>query len=522
MPTANRGVQFVYYTPNLPNRSIPIAHVSTTPESPSQLTDVNNNVYQPGALTMTQLTTPFTVFTAPALQSSISISGATQYQFANQFFELTDQVDGSGSPLYYQHYLPTGVSNVTILDLNGNTVATPTMTSTSGPIIRSLTRGSVTANFLLHSFPSVNNTTLPYVQYQVRYIDDVGFLHLEILKFYNVIAPAVFTPSSSTYVTSTIVLTVNAITAYYLRWYAQNGYQILQPYNDIPNDPWRARIRFSLQNIPPEYGNQVWTPQKPYQLGTWVPGTSTATHLIQFERRPILYNNTYPNVLIYDKNYVLKYALAGQTGNGFLYPWRLNQFVDIDPNSGVVQVSVEMDPTDIIFGFFSYLEPDVVFTGLDINPYTNPSVRNKIVSFYQKIDGVDPLHYIYYQVQNESGTITATNDPAPTVGTNHFFGTILVGQAVSVGDFAFTDARVRGGGLAPLYQGIPQAANFWDLGFWDGKPFPAGGAMMLYLPVTLLSTFTSAEVSQIVNAVVPMGTIPVIVYYDQSGNETTA
>jgi len=90
-----------------------------------------------------------------------------------------------------------------------------------------------------------------------------------------------------------------------------------------------------------------------------------------------------------------------------------------------------------------------------------------------------------------------------------------------VGDFTFTDARVRGGGLSSLYQHIPQAVNFWDLGFWDGKPFPAGGAMMLYLPVTLLSTFTSAEVSQIVNAVVPMGTIPVIVYYDSEGNETT-
>src|SRR5208337_353530 len=178
-----------------------------------------NTVYQPGALTMTQLTIPFTVFTAPALQSSVPISGATQYQFANQFFELTDQVDGAGSPLYYQHYLPSGVSNVTIVDLNGDTIATPTTTSTSGPIIRSLTRGAVTATFLLHSFPNVNNTVLPYVQYQVRYIDAIGFLHLEILKFYNVIAPAVFTPSANTYIASTVVLTVNAITAYYVRWY---------------------------------------------------------------------------------------------------------------------------------------------------------------------------------------------------------------------------------------------------------------------------------------------------------------
>jgi hypothetical protein len=486
------------------------------PESPAQFTDINNTVYQPGALTMTQLAPPFTVYTAPDLQIPVAITGAVQYQFANQFFELTDQLDASNNPLYYQHPLPTGVTNVTVLDLNGNTVP-------SGYVVRTLTRGSTVANFLLHSFPNVNNSIYPYVQYQVRYVDTVGFLHTEILKFYNVITQGVFAPSPGVYITSPVVLTFDAsqtATTFYVRWYAQNGYQIVAPYNDIPNDPWRARIRFNLNPIPPEYGNQVWTPQKPYQLGSWVPGTAVATHIIQFERRPILYNSVYPNVLVYDKNYVLKYALAGNTGNGFLYPWRLNQFVDIDPNTGVIQVSVELDPTDIIFGFYSYQEPDVLFTDLDINPYTNPIVRNSIVSFYVKTNGADPLHYIYYQVQDENGNVLATNDTAPLIGTNNFFGTLLVGQAVSAGDFTFTDARQRGGGLGPLYQKIPQAVNFWDLGFWDGKPFPAGGAMMIYLPVTLQNTFTEGEIAQIIGAVIPMGTIPVIIYYDSEGNET--
>jgi hypothetical protein len=512
---ANRGVQFVYYTANLPNRSIPIAKVVTTPESPSQLTDVNNAVYEQGALTMTQLTTPFTVVTAPDLQVSKIITGAFYYQFANQFFELTDQTDGSGNPLYYQHLLPNGVTNVTVLDLNGNIVP-------SGYVVRALTRGSVTANFLLHSLPCVNNTIQPYIQYQVRYVDpNTGVLDMQVLKFYHVIAPGVFTPSESTYIASTIVLWVNdSATTYHVRWYANNGYQILQPYNDIPNDPWRARIRFSLADIPPEYGNQVWTPQKPYQLGTWVPGSAIATHLIQFERRPILYNNQYPDVLVYDKNYILKYALTDQLNPGFLYPWRKNQYVDIDPNTGVLQVAVELDPADIIFGFYSYAEPDVVFTDLDINPYTNPTVRNRVVTFYMKKDGIDPLHYIYYKILDEHGTLVATNDAAPGTGTAHTFGTLLVGQAVAARDFTFTDARQRGGGLTTLYQTIPQAVNFWDLGFWDGKPFPAGGAMMIYLPVTLQNTFTEGEIAQIIGAIIPMGTIPVIRFYDSEGNET--
>ena len=49
----------------------------------------------------------------------------------------------------------------------------------------------------------------------------------------------------------------------------------------------------------------------------------------------------------------------------------------------------------------------------------------------------------------------------------------MVGFSVGVNDITLTDARVRGGGLAPEYQTIEEAAHMWDLGFWDGKPYPA-------------------------------------------------
>lgn len=511
----NRGVQFLYYTRNLPARSVPIASVTTKPASPADLTDVNNTPYSPGALTATMFDSPFTVFTAADLQVPVAITGDTLYKFANQFFELTDQVDASNQPLYYQHPLPAGVTQVTVLDLQGNTVP-------SGYVVRTLTRGSATDTFVLHNFPSVNNTKFTFVPYQIRYIDAQGFLHLEILKFQHVIAKDPFNSSQSTYTVNTILLTVfSSSTTYYIRWYAQNGYQILKPYNDIPNDPWFARIRFNTTPTPPEWATQVWTPSRPYILATWVPGQVLSKHLIQFERSPMFKNAQAPDVLVYDKNFVLKYALAGKPGNGFLFPWRLNQFVDIDRDTSIVQVAVELDPTDITFGFYSYEELDIIFRGLDINPYTNPTIRNRVIQFYQKTNGIDPFHYIYYNILNSNGTVFATNDTSPGTGTPHIFGTILVGQATSIGDFTFTDVRQRGGGLGPLFQGIQQSVNFWDLGFWDGKPFPAGGAMIIYLPVTLQNTFSTDEVSRIIGSVIPMGTIPVIVYYDSKGNETT-
>jgi hypothetical protein len=476
------------------------------------LTDINNTVYSSGALTAIQHTSPFTVFTAPDLQQSVAISGVNTYDVHNQFFELTDQVDSNNNPLYYQHPVPFGVTDVTILDLQGNII-------TTGYTLATISRGT----FVFHSFPSVTNESQTFVPYQIRYIDAQGFLHLEILSFDNVISYNPFNATPSNYTMAALSVTVAVTTTFYIRWYTNNGYQALPPYGTIPNDPWFVRVRFNLTPTPPEYGTQVWTPNRPYILATWVPGTVLSNNTIQFERRPIYFSGgIYPDVLIYDQNYNLKYALAGKTGNGFLYPWRLNQFTDIDVNTGQVQIALQLDPTDIVFGFYSYQESDVVFTELDINPYTNPSIRNRIVTLYEKTNGEDLLHYLYYQILNEDGSVYATNDPSTTTGTNHFFSTLLVGQATSVGNFTFTDIRQRGGGLAQAYQDLPQGINFWDIGYWDGKPYPSGGAMIVYLPVTLQDTFSTDEISQIIGTVVPMGTIPVIRYYDNEGNETVA
>lgn len=498
--TNPRGIVNIYYQRTIPTRSIGIAEVSTIPASPAQLTDINNTVYQPGALTVTGHTS-LAVFSAANINQSVAINGDTVYVIANQFFELTDQIDTNGNPLFYQHNLPIGVNSVTVLDLQGNIIS-------SGYSIQNV-RGITS---LLHSFPK-----LPY---QVRYIDEQGFLHLEILKYNNVITEDPFNASPSRYTRNTLTFTVSSTSVFYIRWYNINGYQLLEPYGTTPNDPWFVRVRYNLTPIPPEWATQVWTPSRPNILATWVPGTVLSNHIIQFERKNIYFKGIYPDVLVYDKDYVLKYALAGKTGNGFLFPWRLNQFVDIDTNTAQLQVAVELDPTDIVFGFYSYDEPDVIYKSLDVNPYTNPGIRNRVIQFFIKTNGADLLHYLYYNILNDDGSIFSTNDPDPLIGISHIFGTVLVGQATSTGDFTFTDIRQRGGGLAPLYQGIPEAANFFDLGYWDGKPFPVGGAMIVYLPLSLQSIFSIEEIESIIESTIPLGTSAVIRYIDQVGNES--
>jgi len=135
----------------------------------------------------------------------------------------------------------------------------------------------------------------------------------------------------------------------------------------------------------------------------------------------------------------------------------------------------------------------------------------------------DPFHTIFYCLIDENGNLVpgATNDlfppsyvpqlpPAINPGTEVVFGTVASGFSVGTDNIQLTDARVRGGGLAPQYQNIPQAVNFWDLGHLDGKPYPLGGTSVVLLPASILNTFADADVKAIVANLMPMGTLAVV------------
>jgi hypothetical protein len=61
--------------------------------------------------------------------------------------------------------------------------------------------------------------------------------------------------------------------------------------------------------------------------------------------------------------------------------------------------------------------------------------------------------------------------------------------------------------------------NFWDLGFWDGKPFPVGGTLAIYMPASVLGIMSRADIQGKVEASLPAGTLAVIHYYNADGTE---
>jgi hypothetical protein len=364
-------------------------------------------------------------------------------------------------------------------------------------------------------------------------VDSAGRVQVSLLHYNQVMPLSTNGDTSKGYAFTGGVIEVASNTASYaIRFLTQNGYQVLPPYEAPSYLPWFPRVRFSLQPPALEYPVQSFLPTRPYLLGYWILGTVLGPNLIQFDR-PQIYNdpNHLPDIVVFDSNQNVKYAMDGSANgepetHGTLYPWKRNQISDFDPFMGRVEVVPTVDTTDTVYGFYSYFEPDVVYTALDVNPVTNPSIKNTVICFYYRAAS-NPLQEIYHQVFNETGPIAGmTNDPNPPTWTGQVpsSGTVIaemvVGVSFGIATFEMTDARARGGGLAPAYQTIPQADNFWDLGYLDGRPYPVGGALVVYLPTRILNTMTRAVVAGIVNSVLPMGTIAAVRYYDPKGNES--
>jgi len=132
------------------------------------------------------------------------------------------------------------------------------------------------------------------------------------------------------------------------------GTEILDPYTVLPNDPWYVRIRHNVQPQPAEWTRMLFTPFRPFMVGTWVPGKLVAPGVIEFERKRIWWDGKkYPDVLVFSKDYEIKYALDGNSVEsveklGYVYPWSRGHFTQIDPLNGRVRVDIDIAEDDIV------------------------------------------------------------------------------------------------------------------------------------------------------------------------------
>lgn len=500
------GITQFCYTREMPTDAVGIAQLSSSVATPAQLVDINNATYLPASLGVWKLATADSSpadFIAPDYNQTLTISASLIYKIDNQFFDLTN-VSNNGVVYWYVHVLPSyATSNATILDLSGNPITVPYY---------------VVGRSVYHNF--YDNGML------IQYSDTNGYLHTDLLNVTQVITKDAFTTSNTTYLLTGRQLNVASTEPYFIRFTQPAGFLAVSPWNDQSNTPWYARIRFPLNPFPVEWANQIFSPKQPFMAASFVPGQVLSTRVMEFERKDLYTAGNLPDILVYNSDYSIKYALDGspqgsprKKGNEF--PWKRGLINSIDAHTARAMVAVDLDPTDIVYAFYQYQEPDILYRQLDINPFTNPVVKNSYVEFYVKTTGVSGLNSIYYKIVDPvTGDVTSTNDTDPTGGAPVTFSTISVGAAVSTSSITIEDIRVRGGGLLEAYQTEAESISCWDLGFWDGKPYPVSGGLLVYLPITLLEKFDRSSILALVQEVLPAGAFPVIKFYSSDGTES--
>lgn len=103
-------------------------------------------------------------------------------------------------------------------------------------------------------------------------------------------------------------------------------------------------------------------------------------------------------------------------------------------------------------------------------------------------------------------------------------GKILVRNNFSPSMINIIDTRSRGGGFREevsiefIKSISPEAEFSWDIGSWDGQPYPSNGVIVVTIPDSILKTddnpkgFTEEEVREIVNKYIAFGVYPIIRY----------
>jgi len=144
------------------------------------------------------------------------------------------------------------------------------------------------------------------------------------------------------------------------------------------------------------------------------------------------------------------------------------------------------------------------------------------VQVYRAWDEIDPFHQIFYQVYEGDGSTAVpgmTNDGYPQ-GQKVPFARIAVGFTVGERDILFEDARQRGGGLHPDFWSVPEADHFADIGFLDGRPYPASGACVAYFPKEILERLSRAQIEEAVRRSAPLAAAVIVRFYSRNGEES--
>lgn len=213
----------------------------------------------------------------------------------------------------------------------------------------------------------------------------------------------------------------------------------------------------------------------------------------------------------------------------------------IDSAHGFIRLANSIDTSLTAYVTYRYEEPHLTYRDINVNSTINPDVLNTSMLFYIIPEGSTPntRSVFHLQIDEANRVIAAPQDESfigmdlndwiaeHTSDPHHY---VLIGKMFSVQtlaprDIDSVDIRIRGGGVKEKQLeaalGLQDEVQwYWDIGYWDGQPYPGMGAIVVEIPRRVLvevgGTFTRNQIEDIVRRHMAEGGYPIIRYYDRS------
>lgn len=313
--------------------------------------------------------------------------------------------------------------------------------------------------------------------------------------------------------------------------------RLLPPYNDSYTLPWYPRISVGAFSQDyrgrkfnfyiPEYNLQTWSALygMPFKDLKSAAVSVKDTNLLQLPRYPIHWNGD--NLIFYND---------GSPLSNFIIE-------DIDVNNGLVYIKPGSFPNGNITVDYTYLENNFIYPYLNINAHfnQNPSLIDKFVVFYllpaEGTIAVKNNRTVYHKIadnlQEAIDSIEIENSDIPIA----IIGAYAIQQVLSSDRVTILDTRVLGGGLVgedlkspvhivdtvftlntdskvkPIEDTYVDAKSFWDIGNYDGEPYPGAASVVIKVPDYLKDAHSSSTIKSKVSKFISAGVYPILDYY---------
>lgn len=368
-------------------------------------------------------------------------------------------------------------------------------------------------------------------------------------------------------------LEISRLAKHSIRELVEARIDVLRPQAQGPLDNWFLTVtngsffttvagKGTLKYEIAEFSSQIFNPFFPFKTINQEPALKLGSTLYKLAKENVQQDATEGFeviVEIFDGS-LLKEAFttdSSKIGTSFAPSVLFTDGIrSVDSRGGFVDL-VDLPATDrTVLVTYSFKEKEFEFIDIDFNPVSNTAALDEFVALYIKPQGVagitTTLHFL--RVDQDDGIILFSSE-ADELGAGALFdavtagltysgfladfsvegdttdadngaylvvGEAYVGEATSHFDVSLTDIRIRGGGIKELTRAEILDKNFesiwnWDIGSWDGYPYPGAASYFVEVPCDILTTNNGTlerdGVRSIVEEHTGLGIYPIIKVY---------